>query len=261
LRSPSETGLDEAAIKFFIKTIIRRVNPISKTGRKWYMKNLYFRAFAGLIFLMFVMGIFIFLPAGSLNFREGWFYYFVFFFSTTVITLYFLRKSPDLIDRRTKVGPVAEQQKSQKIIQSFASIIFIALLVIPGLDHRFNWSHVPFSLVIAANFMVLLGFVIIFRVFLENSFTSSTIEVDKDQTVVSTGPYRWVRHPMYFGGVTLIVFTPLAMGSYWGIWCSIGLTAVIVIRLLEEEKFLNKNLIGYKEYCDHTKYRLIPGIW
>ena len=225
------------------------------------MSNLYKRAFFGVVGLTLVMGLIIFLSAGTLLFWEGWFYLFVFAVCVTIITVYFLQKDPALVERRVNGGPTAEKEKSQIIIQSFGGLFFIVLLVIPGIDQRFNWSQVPPVLVIVANILVLVGFMIVFWVFNENSYTASTIAVEEALTVVTTGPYRWVRHPMYFGAVLMLILTPLAMGSYWGLFCSIPLCIVIVVRLLDEERFLTQNLAGYKDYCLHTKYRLIPLIW
>ena len=225
------------------------------------MSNLYKRAFFGVVGLTLVMGLIIFLSAGTLLFWEGWLYLLVFAVCVTIITLYFLQKDPGLIERRVSGGPTAEKEKSQIIIQSFGGLFFIALLVIPGIDQRFNWSQVSPVLVIVANIFILIGFMIVFWVFNENSYTASTIAVEEAQKVVTTGPYRWVRHPMYFGAVLMLILTPLAMGSYWGLFCSIPLCIVIVVRLLDEERFLTQNLAGYKDYCQHTKYRLIPLTW
>jgi protein-S-isoprenylcysteine O-methyltransferase Ste14 len=225
------------------------------------MKSLFFRAVAGLIFLVIVIGLLIFFPARTLNFPAGWIYFLVFSVSITIISFYFLKNNPALVDSRTRVGPSAETEMSQKIIQSFSSFFFVALLALPGFDHRFGWSHVPFALVIFSNLMALLGFAGIFRVMLENSFLSSTIEVAEGQKVISTGPYAIVRHPMYSAAFVLLGFTPLALGSYWDLIFAVGIVTAIIFRLLDEEKYLSKNLPGYSEYMLKTKYRLLPGIW
>lgn len=225
------------------------------------MKELYRRALFGLAGLILILGIIIFLSAGSVRFWEGWSYLSIFAICVTIITIYFLKKDPALVERRINVGPIAEKEKNQKIIQSFGGLFFITLLIIPGLDYRFKWSNVPLLFVVIASILVLSGFIIIFWVFSENSFTTSTIEVSKAQPIVSTGPYQFVRHPMYFGGVLLLFFTPISMGSYWGLIFSIPLFIVIIIRLLDEEKLLLDKLPGYKNYCKKTKYHLIPLIW
>jgi protein-S-isoprenylcysteine O-methyltransferase Ste14 len=219
------------------------------------------KAFFGLVFLLALMWLVLFLPAWTLDFFQAWGFWLTFSISTVIITVYLLKNDMKLLEFRTKAGPTSETQKSQKIIQIFASIFFILLLIVPGFDHRYHWSNVPVSLVILGDVFVLLGFIIVFLVFKENSFASGIIETDKEQKVITTGPYRIVRHPMYTGGLLLLLFTPLALGSYWAIIFAFLLFAIIVIRLLYEEKFLMKNLPGYKEYCEKTRYRLIPLIW
>ncbi len=108
---------------------------------------------------------------------------------------------------------------------------------------------------------MLLGFIAVFFVFKENTYTSAIVEVDPDQKVISTGPYRLVRHPMYAGALVMFLFTPVALGSFWGVLGTIPLIVLIIFRLLDEEKFLAEHLSGYKEYCNTTRYRLIPRIW
>jgi protein-S-isoprenylcysteine O-methyltransferase Ste14 len=219
------------------------------------------KAFAGLLFLLAILWLGLFVPAWSLSFWQAWVFWFIFSISTILVTFYLLKKDLRLLETRTKAGPTAEGQKSQKIIQMFASIFFICLVLIPGFDHRYHWSTVPVFLVITGDIFVLLGFIIVFLVFRENSYASGIIETDKEQKVITTGPYRIVRHPMYVGGLLLIFFMPLALGSYWALLFAFLLFVVIALRLVYEEKFLMQNLPGYEEYCKKTPYRLIPRIW
>ncbi len=219
------------------------------------------KALFGLVFLLVVMWLVLFLPAWTLDFFQAWLFWLTFSISTIIITVYLLKKDIKLLEFRTKAGPTSETQKSQKIIQIFASIFFILLLILPGVDHRYHWSNIPLYLIIIGDIFVLLGFIIVFLVFKENSFASGIIETDKEQKVITTGPYRIVRHPMYTGGLLLLLFTPLALGSYWALIFALLLFVIIVIRLRYEEKFLMKNLSGYKEYCEKTRHRLIPFIW
>ncbi|MGC1463197.1 MAG: isoprenylcysteine carboxylmethyltransferase family protein, partial [Terracidiphilus sp.] len=164
-------------------------------------------------------------------------------------------------ESRVKAGPGAEKEKTQKWIQFLASLAFIGTLVLPSLDRRFLWSHVPPLLVIAGDGLVALGFFAVFIVYKENTFTSATIEVAPNQRVISTGPYAWVRHPMYAGALVMLFGTPVALGSWWGMLMSIPMTLVIVLRLLDEEKFLQRSLPGYTEYCGKVKFHLAPHIW
>jgi protein-S-isoprenylcysteine O-methyltransferase Ste14 len=172
-----------------------------------------------------------------------------------------MKNDPVLLKRRLSAGPTAEKEKSQKIIMLLASIGFIAALVVPGLDHRFLWSSVPFYTVIAGDALAALCFLITFLVYKENTFTSATIEIAEYQKVISTGPYAIVRHPMYAGGTLLFIGTPLALGSYWGLLGFVAVLPAFIWRLLDEERFLSKNLPGYTEYCTKVRWRLIPGLF
>jgi protein-S-isoprenylcysteine O-methyltransferase Ste14 len=172
-----------------------------------------------------------------------------------------MKNDPHLLERRVQAGPVAEKEKGQQIIQSLASIAFIAIFIIPGLDHRFGWSSVPLFLVLAGDFLVALGLLIVFFVFKENSYTSAVIEVGAEQKIVTTGPYALVRHPMYMGALIMLLGVPLALGSYWGLFMLLPITLVIIWRLLDEEKFLAKNLAGYLNYENKVRYHLIPFVW
>jgi protein-S-isoprenylcysteine O-methyltransferase Ste14 len=141
------------------------------------------------------------------------------------------------------------------ILSSFLSIM------IAGFDHRFGWSHLPFTLSIAGYLGMLIGFGIQFRVFVENSFASATIEMAADQRVIATGPYAFIRHPMYSGALLADCCIPLALGSWWALLPVLAKVPVIVLRLLDEEEFLRANLSGYAEYCQKVSHRLIPSIW
>jgi len=219
------------------------------------------KALAGAAWLLLVMALMLFVSAGSMRFWQGWIYWSVFCTSVVVITVYFLRHDPNLVARRTTAGPIAEPETTQKVIQGLASALFCALLIVPGLDHRFHWSSVRFPLVLAGNALVAISFTIIFVVFRENSFASSVIQVEKEQRVVSTGLYSYVRHPMYAGAGLLLIATPLALGSWWGLPVGLMLCGVIVVRLLDEERRLAADLSGYQEYRRNVRYRIVPGVW
>jgi protein-S-isoprenylcysteine O-methyltransferase Ste14 len=219
------------------------------------------RAWLGLVFLAIAMGLLLFLSAGTARYCQAWGYLAVFFGASFLITLYLMKNDPALLARRLSGGPTAEKEKPQKIMMFFASIGFIALLVMPALDHRFMWSSMPLHVVIAGDILTALGFYIIYLVYKENTFASATIEVAGDQRVISTGPYAVVRHPMYAGGSLYLLGTPFALGSYWGLLMLAGMMPFLIGRLLEEERFLSKNLPGYTEYCAKVRWRLIPGVF
>jgi protein-S-isoprenylcysteine O-methyltransferase Ste14 len=219
------------------------------------------QAILGLATLAAILWFVLFLPAGSLDYWQAWTFWLIFMACVTFISAYFMHKDTKLIDSRLKAGPISEQENEQKIIQAFASIFFILLILIPSLDHRFQLSFVPVYLVVSGDAFVVLGLMLIFIVFRENSYTSGIIEVNKGQSVISTGPYGVVRHPMYSGGLLMLLFIPLALGSFLGLLVFPLMLFVIVVRLLEEEKFLVKNLPGYDEYRERVRYRLVPYIW
>ena len=225
------------------------------------MKNLTGQAFLGLIQLLVMLAIFRFLPGWSLDYWQAWVFLVVFSVSVFLITLYFLQKDPSLIERRLKAGPSAEQERSQKIIQGLAAIFFILPFIVSSIDHRLGWSSVPTFIVLLGDILVAVGLHIVFLVFRENTFTSATIEVSEEQKVISTRPYAVIRHPMYSGAFIMLLGIPLALGSWWAFIFVFLLFAAIVWRLLEEEKFLAKNLPGYESYRQRVRYRLISLIW
>jgi protein-S-isoprenylcysteine O-methyltransferase Ste14 len=219
------------------------------------------KAFGGLLFLFLVMAALLFIPAGTFNYWQAWSFLTVYFAWSLAITLYLMKKDPDLLARRMSGGPQAEKETSQKIIMSFTSLGFIGLLVVPALDHRFGWSHMPAYAALAGDLLVAIGWLAIFFVFKENTFTSATIELAPDQKVISTGPYARVRHPMYAGALVMLFGIPIALGSWWGLLVMAAIILAVIWRLLDEEQFLTRNLPGYREYQHKVRYRLIPDVW
>jgi protein-S-isoprenylcysteine O-methyltransferase Ste14 len=205
--------------------------------------------------------VLILLPAWTLNYWQGWLLWAVFSSGISFITIYFLRRDPALIERRSRAGPAAEKQVSQKIIQSFGIMLFSALIILPGIGHRHGWSRLPPLLVLSGDVLVIIGLYITFLVFQSNSYASATVELAPNQQVINTGPYRVVRHPMYTGGLLLLLGIPLALGSGWALLLWPPIAAVIIWRLIAEEKYLKANLPGYNDYCATTPYRLIPGVY
>jgi protein-S-isoprenylcysteine O-methyltransferase Ste14 len=225
------------------------------------MNSLNKKAWLGLFFLALVMGFLLFVPAGTIKYWQAWTFLAVYFSSALLITLYLMKKDPALLARRMRGGPGAEKEATQKIIMVFVSIAFIALHVVPALDHRFGWSSVPTLVVLAADILVAIGFYIIFLVYRENPFTAAIIQVEKEQKVIATGPYAIVRHPMYSGALLMLLATPPALGSWWGLLVFIPMLPLLFWRMYDEEKFLSKNLPGYMEYIKKVRSRLIPGIF
>ena len=226
------------------------------------MANLNTKAFGGFLFLLLVMAALLFLPAWTLDYWQAWAFLAVFAASAFAITLYLMKKDPKLLERRVHAGPTAERETSQKIIQSITALGFMAMLVLPALDHRFHWwPAVPFFASLAGDVLVAIGFFIIFFVYKENTFASATIEVYPDQKVVSSGLYALVRHPMYMGGFVMFVGTTLSLGSWWELFAFPLMMPAFIWRIFEEEGFLLNNLPGYAEYENKVRHRLVPFIW
>jgi protein-S-isoprenylcysteine O-methyltransferase Ste14 len=182
-------------------------------------------------------------------------------FWSLLITQYLIANDPALLERRVKGGPTEETEPRQRLIMVFMSIGFIALIVIPGLDHRFGWSQAPAIVAFAGNALVAAGFFAVFLVFRQNTFASSTIGVVEGQTLVSTGPYAIVRHPMYAGALIYLVGTPLALDSYWGLAALLLMAPFLIWRLVDEERVLERRLPGYSDYKHKIRYRLLPGVY
>jgi len=225
------------------------------------MNSLNPKAFGGFLGLFVAMAALLFIPAWTLDYWQAWMSLAVFFLPALAITIYLMKNDPQLLARRVYAGPTAEKETSQKIIQCITSLGFMVMLVVPALDHRFHWSCVSFYGVVAGDVLVALGFLIIFFVYKENTFTSATIEIYPGQKVISTGLYALVRHPMYMGGLFLFVGISLSLGSRWGLFGYLLIMPAVVWRIYDEEKFLTKNLPGYAEYKNNVKYRLIPFVW
>ena len=225
------------------------------------MNSLIFRAALGTIVGYVFFFSIIFIPAWTLDYWQGWTFFVTLSLSTTLVTIYMARHDTKLLESRLRMGPTAEKTLAQKIITAFGSGIFVGFVVMV-FDHRFGWSPaVPAALSIFGDVLAALGIFIYFLVVKENRYAAATVDVAEGQTVVSTGPYAIVRHPMYAGAILVFVGAPLALGSWWGFLLIPIVIAVFAWRLLSEEKFLRENLAGYAGYAQSVRYRLVPYIW
>jgi protein-S-isoprenylcysteine O-methyltransferase Ste14 len=225
------------------------------------MDPLHKKAFGGLLILFLVMASLLFVAAGTLRYWEAWIFLAVYVTASLAITFYLMKNDPALLARRMSGGPFAEKEPVQKIIMFLTSLGFIGLIVLPAIDHRFGWSHMPPSVALAGDVLVVLGWLGILFVFRENSFSSATIELAADQQVISTGPYALIRHPMYAAALVMLLGIPIALGSWWGVLIIVAIIPALIWRLLDEERFLARNLPGYVAYQDRVRYRLLPLIW
>jgi protein-S-isoprenylcysteine O-methyltransferase Ste14 len=225
------------------------------------MNFLHRKAFAGLAILALVMGSLLFIAAGTLDYWQAWTFLAVYFVASLAITLYLIKNDPALLARRMNGGPFAEREPAQKIIMSIVSLGFVGLVVLPAIDHRQHWSQMSACAALVGDAVVLLGWLGIFAVFRENSFSSVTIELAEDQTVISTGPYAWLRHPMYAAALIMLLGVPIALGSWWSVLIMVAILPALIWRLLDEERFLVRNLPGYADYQNRVRYRLLPLVW
>jgi protein-S-isoprenylcysteine O-methyltransferase Ste14 len=242
-----------------------RVHPCRDVGVKRQqvidMSNLYLRAAGKLLQLPVMLALFVFLPAGTLDYWEGWLFSAVFMACVLAITLYLAVKDPQLLERRMNAGPGAEKEPTQKVIMIGVLLAFMAMPVLSALDHRFGGSNVPASVVIFGDMLIVLANVGFYLVLRENTYGAATIQVAEGQRVISTGPYAVVRHPMYSWALLMMLGIPLALGSWWALLIALASVAGIVARLLDEEQFLAGNLAGYSDYMRKVRYRLVPRVW
>ena len=207
---------------------------------------------------LLLVGLLIFLPAGTLAYPGGILFLCLLFVPMLVMGIVMLARARDLLAKRLDAK---EKQAAQKGVQSLSGLVFIAGFLLAGLDFRFSWSNVPLSAVIAASVIFLTGYGLYAEVMRENAYLSRTVKVEEGQTVVSTGLYGIIRHPMYTASILMFLAIPLVMGSWYALIPFALYPALMVVRVLDEEKLLTAELAGYAEYKTKVKYRLIPFIW
>jgi protein-S-isoprenylcysteine O-methyltransferase Ste14 len=200
----------------------------------------------------------LFIPAGTLAYWEAWVYLAILLIPFAFVVGYFLRNDPGFLERRMQMR---EREPAQRRLISLSLLWFILAFVLPGLDRRFGWSDVPVPVVLAADLLVILGYSLIVLVFRENRYAARIVQVEQGQQVITTGPYTLVRHPMYLGTMVMYLASPIALGSYWALIPALLIVPILVVRIANEEKVLERELRGYAEYKQCTRYRLIPGIW
>lgn len=224
-------------------------------------KSLTTRSMINTAMVNLLMGVALFASAGTLRYWQGWVYLGWQAFSMTATNVYLIRRDPELLRRRLAQDEQGEMQGVHKAFAVLVRLSALVILVVSGLDHRFGWTAVPASVAVAGNVVVAAGVLVIFLVFRENSFASSVVEVDARQTVVSSGPYRFVRHPMYAGVLLGTAATPLALGSFGAEVFLPFVCVLFAVRMLAEERFLADKLPGYSAYMTKTRSRIVPWVW
>ncbi|GCE07328.1 methyltransferase family protein [Dictyobacter aurantiacus] len=218
---------------------------------------------AQLVFLVLLFSVPLFLAAGTLAWPAGWTFLVLFFAFTFALTAWLYRHNPDLL--RERMATKNPGQKSwDRIGMSGMFVLFLAWLVLMPLDAvRFHWSHMSLWLQIVGALLMLWSFWLFFATFRENSFLSPMVRIqsERGQTVISTGPYHYVRHPMYAAALCMLLGSALLLGSWFGLLAALLLIVAIAIRAIFEERTLQQELQGYADYKTHVRYRLIPYIW
>ena len=220
--------------------------------------KLFLEAIAKFTCGLLLVGLLIFLPAGTLAYSYGWLLIGLLFGPMLIAGFVMLAKSPDFLKKRLDAK---EKQATQKGVLAYAGLMFIAGFVVAGLDFRFGWSKMPQWVTIAASVLFLLSYSLYAEVMRENAYLSRTIKVEEGQTVVDTGLYGIVRHPMYAVTILLFMVMPLVLGSWFALIPFAFYPVIIIVRLKDEEDLLTRELPGYVEYKQKVKYRIIPFIW
>ena len=205
-----------------------------------------------------LIGCMLFLPAGTLRFWEAWLYMGLLFVPLAIVGVVLLIKDPELLERRMRTQ---EREAPQKKVIAASSLALLAVFLIPGFDRRYAWSTVPLTLVVLADILILLGYLLFVLTIRENRYASRVVEIQDNQVVISTGPYALVRHPMYLAVIVIFTLSPVALGSYWALIPALLLPVVLAGRIDNEEQLLRRGLNGYEDYCKQVKYRLLPFIW
>lgn len=203
----------------------------------------------------------LFVSAGTFAYWQAWWFLSLSALSTVGVNLYLLRHDPELLHRRLAAEEQGETQLVHKVFMALLLLLSLGQLVVAGLDHRHGWTHVSMLGVAAASALYLAGAGGVFWVLRTNSHASSVITVEQQQPVISHGPYRWVRHPMYTGFLLMYATMPLVLGSSCSVAFFVPQLVLFVVRLLSEEKFLQAELRGYTDYMNRTPRRLVPGLW
>ena len=208
-----------------------------------------------------VFGLLVFWPAGTFDYWQGWTFIAVFAVATLIPSVYLAVKNPEALRRRMQAGPAAETRPLQKLVSAVAFGSMAAMIVISALDFRFGWSSVPAAVSVVGDILVGVGLTIAMLVTIQNGYAAANITVESGQQLSSTGWYGFVRHPMYFGNVIMMIGVPLALGSYWGLLIVIAGLLVLALRINDEELLLTQELAGYRDYMQKVHYRLVPYVW
>ena len=220
--------------------------------------KLFFQALSKFIFGLIIICILLFIPAGTIDYPNGWLFIALLFIPMFIVGIIIFLKSPELLKRRLNAK---EEQDEQKIVLLASGIMFILAFALAGLNFRFGWFKLPTVVIIIASVIFLIAYIMYSEVLRENEYLSRTVEVSENQKVVDSGLYGIVRHPMYTSTIFLFLSMPLVLDSIFSFIVMLVYPIIIIFRIRNEEKVLENELIGYKEYKEKLKYKLIPYLW
>jgi protein-S-isoprenylcysteine O-methyltransferase Ste14 len=220
--------------------------------------KLFFEAIIKFLLGVIFVGLLLFLPANSIKYWNGWLFMALLFIPMFIAGIVMMIKSPNLLKSRLDVK---EKEKEQKVVVALSGLMFLAGFIIAGLNYRFNWIHLPNIIIIISSIIFVISYIVYAEVLRENAFLSRTIEVQKGQKVIESGLYRIVRHPMYFATIFLFLTMPLILDSIISFLIFLAYPYIIAKRIKNEEKVLEEELEGYKDYQNKVKYKMIPFIW
>jgi protein-S-isoprenylcysteine O-methyltransferase Ste14 len=219
------------------------------------------QTFGSALFSLVFFGLALFVPAGTVDYWQAWVFIAVFVVSTIGPSLYLAVRDPAAMQRRMNAGPTAEARPVQRFVVAGVVLLVVAMLVLSALDHRFGWSSVPTPVIVVGCVLVAVGLLVAQLVVIQNRYAAATVTVEADQPLASTGLYGIVRHPMYTGALIMLLGTPPALDSYWGLVAIVPGLALVSLRILDEEKLLVDQLAGYREYTGQVRFRLLPFVW
>ena len=227
---------------------------MNEPSRTTQMISALLRLSAGVL----LIGALVFWPAGTFDYWQAWLYSAVLFTPLVLMFIILIISDPAMLERRMNLQ---ESRREQKLAIAAMSLLMIVMLIVPGFDRRYDWSAVPAWLVLVSDGLILLGFVLFGLTMRANRFAGRVVEVQEEQGVISSGPYALVRHPMHLAATLIFGFTPLALGSYWGLIASLLFPLMLAARISNEEKLLREELQGYEEYTRKVRWRLVPWVW
>ena len=220
--------------------------------------DLILQAFKKFILGLLLVGALLFIPAGTLNYPNGWLFISLLFIPMFIVGIILIFKDPDLLKKRLNAK---EEESEQKLVLLVSGLMFISAFIIAGLNFRFNWSELPQIIVIISYIVFLIAYIMYGEVLRENKYLARTVGVQDNQKVIDSGLYGIVRHPMYTSTILLFLTIPLILGSIYSFVICLIYPVILSFRIRNEEKVLEKELKGYKEYKQKVKYKILPFIW